>query len=433
MRARQILWTAAVSLSLTAALPRFAAAQPLPSIADQPAATLLLPYFEVDLAHPAGANTIFSINNASATAVLAHVTIWSQMQVPVYAFNVYLTGFDAQQINVRDILSGVLPRTASAGQDPGDAISPRGALSQDITFASCGELPLAAVPQATVTHIRNSLTGVASPMAGNMCASIPDGTQTARGYITVDTVNNCTARLPNEPGYFVAGGAGDATNQNVLWGDYTTTNHIGGFDASDGAPLVHIRADATDPQTSTPGEYTFYGRLVNWLASDNREPLGGKFMLRYATLSASAVTSVTVWRDAKVNQNYFGCSTRPSWYPLSQTEIVVFDEQEQVMDTGSSSPYSPPPPETGAIPFPVATQRVVVGTGELPSIFQFGTLYLDLNTFVTGSPNPPEDPQAAQAWVEVRQKGTGRYSSGWSATMLTSAKEQTHSLIRCCD
>ena len=38
---------------------------------DVAAATLLVPYFEVDLAHPDGANTLFSVNNASATAVLA--------------------------------------------------------------------------------------------------------------------------------------------------------------------------------------------------------------------------------------------------------------------------------------------------------------------------------------------------------------------------
>ena len=46
-----------------------------------PAATLLLPYFEVNLADcdtvASHVNTLFSINNASATAILAHVTVWS--------------------------------------------------------------------------------------------------------------------------------------------------------------------------------------------------------------------------------------------------------------------------------------------------------------------------------------------------------------------
>src|ERR1700692_2170911 len=108
-----------------------------------PAATLLLPYFEVDLSNPNGLTTLFSINNASATAVLAHVVIRSDLSVEVLAFNVYLPGYDVQTINLRDIIvNGNLPQTASAGQDPTDTISPKGSLSPDINFASCtGQLP----------------------------------------------------------------------------------------------------------------------------------------------------------------------------------------------------------------------------------------------------------------------------------------------------
>src|ERR1700730_4873643 len=86
-----------------------------------PAATLLLPYFEVNLDNPNGLTTLFSVNNASATAVLAHVVLWSDLAVPVLSFNVYLTGYDVQSINLRDIIVfGNLPQTASQGQDPND-------------------------------------------------------------------------------------------------------------------------------------------------------------------------------------------------------------------------------------------------------------------------------------------------------------------------
>src|SRR5215469_12996841 len=86
------------------------------TIDDVPAATLLLPYFEVDLGGGWGQTTLFSINNASATAVLAHVVLWSDLSVPVLDFNVYLTGYDVQTINLRDIiLNGNLPQTASLG------------------------------------------------------------------------------------------------------------------------------------------------------------------------------------------------------------------------------------------------------------------------------------------------------------------------------
>src|SRR5712691_13176614 len=91
-----------------------------------PAATLLLPYFEVDLNNPNGLTTLFSVNNASATAVLAHVVVYSDLSVPVLDFNIYLTGYDVQTINLRDIIvNGLIPQTASAGQDPGDKISPK--------------------------------------------------------------------------------------------------------------------------------------------------------------------------------------------------------------------------------------------------------------------------------------------------------------------
>ena len=63
-----------------------------------------------------------------------------------------------QTINLRDILAnGILPRTASDGQDPADTISPQGPFSQDINFASCtGLLPPPTLPAAFVQHLQTS-------------------------------------------------------------------------------------------------------------------------------------------------------------------------------------------------------------------------------------------------------------------------------------
>jgi hypothetical protein len=412
---------------VTAAAPALAQ-QPVPTVADQPAATLLLPYFEVDLANPAGANTYFTVNNASATATLAHVTVWSAMHVPVYTFDVYLTGYDVQAINVRDVINGRLPQTASVGQDlvPDDVISPQGPLSQDINFASCNAvLPAAAVPQATIDHIRASLTGQQSPVTGQ-CATKPDGTRIARGYITVDTVNSCNNLSPADGvGYFGV----YATNQNNLWGDYTYTNHLGGVESGDASPLVHITANATDPQTSTPGEYTFYGRFVNWTAIDNREPLATQFMTRFINQPASGQTTLTVWRDAKVNQGYFSCAATPAWYPLTQEGFGFFDEQEEPEIVDNTPPFPPQPPAAQLLPFGSGAQRVQVGGTLLPTTYTSGILWLNLNTVPLGSSLPPEDPAAAQAFVSVHLKGTGRYSTGWQATMLDSAKAASHMIL----
>ena len=139
------------------------------TIDNVPAATLLLPYFEVRTTGPlTGINTLFSINNASATAVLAHVTVWSDQSIPVLDFDVYLTGFDVQTINLNEVLVwGKLPVTASDGQDlPDDSISPQGPISQDINFASCNNTlpyPMPALNAAFVAHLVAALQGNASP------------------------------------------------------------------------------------------------------------------------------------------------------------------------------------------------------------------------------------------------------------------------------
>jgi hypothetical protein len=411
---------------LASTAPALAALNPVdePTIDDVPAATLLLPYFEVDLDHSNGVTTLFSINNASATAVLAHVVIWSDLSVPVLDFNIYLTGYDVQSISLRDIIvSGVIPRTASDGQDPTDTISPQGDLSQDIDFASCaGQLPPPALPASFLDHLQKSLTGLASPILGGLCASRNLGDRLARGYVTVDTVSNCTLRFPGDAGYFLAGGTGDATNQNVLWGDYFYVNAAENY--AQGETLVHIEASSTNPETSVAGQYTFYGRYVGWTAADNREPLGASFAVRYVHGgSFDGGTDLIVWRDSKTNQGAFACPAapgRPTWYPLGQEGIVIFDEQENA-ESPQTFPFSPQPPEAGISPFPAEAQRTVVGGVDLPVPFDFGWIFLALATSITGNANPPEDATDAQAFVSVIMSDEGSFSVGFDAARLDRA------------
>jgi hypothetical protein len=384
------------------------------TIDDVPAATLLLPYFEVDLNNPNGINTLFSINNASATAVLAHVVLWSDLSVPTFDFNIYLTGYDVQTVSIRDIFNGTVPRTASAGQDPGDTISHKGTFSQDINFASCtGQLPPPALPSSFISHLQSSLTGGFSSILGG-CAGRVFGDNVARGYVTVDTVNNCTLRFPGDAGYFVAGGSGDATNQNVLWGDYFYVEPDENF--AQGETLVHIEADAVNPETSVPGEYTFYGRYVAWTAADNREPLSTNFAVRFINGGAfTGGTSHVVWRDSKVNQGAFKCGTLPAWYPLGQEQIVIFDEEENP-EQPETLPVSPQPPGDVINPFPAEANKTAVGGDDFPVTPDFGWVYLNLNTSVAAAgANPPEDPAAAQAWVTAVISAEGRFSVGFDA------------------
>jgi hypothetical protein len=399
-----------------------------------PAATLLLPYFEVDLHNPNGAQTLFSVNNASATAVLAHVVIWSDLSVPVLDFNIYLTGYDVQTINLRDIIvNGDLPQTASAGQDPTDTISPKGSLSQDINFASCqNQLPPPPLPAVYVAHLQASLTGQPSSLLGGNCAGQAFGDGIARGYVTVDVVNNCTLRFPGDIGYFASGGTGDATDQNVLWGDWVRDMTT----SAESGTLVHVEADPVNPATTTPGRYTFYGRYVLWTAVDNREPLATSFATRFAAGAGAALhTSLAVWRDSKVAQGSFSCpaaaGVRPPWYPLGEEGIVIFDEAEHPV-TPTTVPVSPQPPGTALIPFPAETQRTAVGGVALPVPYDYGWLYLDLGTTVASSAsNPPVDPSAAQAFVTAFFEAGGvggRFAVGIEAIRLDSACAASHFL-----
>ena len=398
---RWVLWTLALALPFSGSAGTAHAG--MCDNDERPAATLLLPYFEVDLQNPDGIDTVFSINNAYENALLAHVVLWSDMGVPVLNFNVYLTGFDVQTINLRDILNGMLPQTASAGQDPADTISPQGELSQDIDFPDCaGQLPLPPLPATLLDTVRKLLTGQASPLSGS-CAGRNRGDQIARGYVTVDTVNNCTLSFPSDPVYF----SGLATNQNNLFGDYTLINSSRG--SAIGNPLVHIEAFDSG---FTAGDYTFYGRYVGWNADDGREPLATTFGARVV----SRASDLLVWRDSKVNQEQFKCQTLPPWVPLGQESLIAFDTEENpVVFTNS--------------PFPLAAQRIRVDSNRLPIPHVDGWVYLNLNTIVVeAGDNPPYDSTAAQAWVSVvTRPDDGRLAVGYDARRYDSACTPNHS------
>src|SRR5437763_12843478 len=70
-----------------------------------PAATLLLPYFEVDPDSPqtVARTTIFTIQNTTAMPQIARVTLWTDWSYPMLTFNLFLTGYDIQAINLYDV------------------------------------------------------------------------------------------------------------------------------------------------------------------------------------------------------------------------------------------------------------------------------------------------------------------------------------------
>jgi hypothetical protein len=410
------------------------------TIDDVPAATLLLPYFEVDLNSTAGVTTLFEINNATAAPVVAHVVVWSDLSVPVLDFNVYLTGYDIQPINMRDILDLVLPATAGPATDPDgpepsltDTVSNNGPFSlPEVDFPQCAaQLPPPTLPAGLAQDVKDALTGNPVIGRGGACFGTNQGDNIARGYVTVDVVDRCSLQFPGDPGYFVNGGLGVAQNDNVLWGNYIYVDPTNNF--AQGETLVHVEADATNPETATPGEYTFYGRYtdVPWDASDNREPLVGVFAARYLQNAAfTGGTDLIVWRDSKQPVAPFVCANGPPSppYRLGQEAIIIFDEKENP-DIPQQVPISPQPEADTLNPFPWEAQRVTVGGPALPVPFTSGWLYLNLNGANSSGPgagNPPEDPFARQNWVTVVESAEGRFSVGFDAIALDSACNANH-------
>jgi hypothetical protein len=368
------------------------------------AATLLVPYFEVDLDNPQGANTVVSVRNASATAVLASYTLWTDWGVPVLTFQTYHTGYDVAHVDLRALLvDGSPPRTASAGQDPGNTISPRGEFSQDINFASCtGRLPYPAgvLTADTRATLAAELTGNPSTRAAysGRCVGSNQGDRIARGYITIDTVSQCTSDGPHTPGYFPSF---VATNQNVINGEYLLYRAAGQLLHS--APVATIQAEQPGAgPTTVPQDYTFYGRHYggfitvngeqlpqNFTGEELREPLNGAWALD----TQGQDVELIIWRDQQT-RNFTGtatCGSDPAPFPLPATEVLHFGT-DTALSTGTLAPG-------------LASQRIRLRASEAAlATGKLGWSYLNLNADL---PAPADDPDndvgAMQAFIDVIQ------------------------------
>jgi hypothetical protein len=428
------------------------------TIDDVPAATLLLPYFEVDLVNLDCINTLFSINNASASAAIAHITLWTDQSIPTLDFDVYLTGYDVQTISVRDIFNGRLPVTADRGADANDAASPSPPLGSTqaanvnpftgpftpgspTEFDFGGSSGPCVAPYTNpvldnfrVTNLVAAHRGENAPAYGG-CLGANYGDNLVRGYITVDLVTQCNLLFPSSATYF-SGGIAD--NRNILWGDYVYVDPVN--NSAQGETLVHVEAcpapsvgDGADDCPFAPGEYTFYGRYASVAGQDQREPLATTFATRFVKGGLfSGGTNLVVWRDSKtiptgVNGPYAcGAPSRPAWFPLNQTDVVSFDEQENPQDLCFTGDVVSPPLGGTQTCFPLEAQRVnlaggnAIGSDPAPDA-DFGWLYLNLNTNVSGITYPAADPNIAQAWVTTVMSADGRFSVGYDAVQLDSA------------
>jgi hypothetical protein len=391
-----------------------------------PAATLLIPYFEVDLDRPFdGATTLFSVSNVDAAPALAKVTLWTDWAVPSLSFEVYLTGFDVQTYNLQDLLIfGNLPQTGSDTSPVGELSEPNAAFP-DCNAASVGPQQL---DETFVAELQALHTGEPTPLTGK-CGGYPYGDSLARGYITIDVVNRCSSLNPSDAGYFAAGGTGVASDRNVLTGDYVYIDLSQASAQSEMA--VHVEAF---PGHFAPGDYTFYRRYVDGTAADDREPLGTFYSTRFLVGGAfSGGTTLAVWRDTdSANTEPIECARRfdgeipsPAPFPILGATLTAFDEEENpglaggfegCFGTGLGFPEC-------SFNLPWATQALNLvlepedRTRELFVPFEFGMLYLSTrDTEGTAASAPP-----LQGWVTTIMRAEGLYSVNTRALRLDSA------------
>jgi hypothetical protein len=356
----------------------------------RPAATLLLPWFGVDLANDGGLTTQLSITNVDARPHLVSVTLWTDWAIPTLTFNLYLTGFDVERLDLRELLQGAVPVT-------GAGVSPIGSLSDPGSpFPGCA----ASLGPVTANSVFLTRAHTGKRARGACYASPRDGAL-ATGYVTVDVVRSCSGLNPSSPGYFAHGGQGIASNDNVLLGEYAYVNARGRTAQAEQA--VHIAADAA----AFGSGYTFYGRYVGGQGSDNRQPLGATFGASYAQgPEQGEETVLAVWRDTKsAATSPVACDGLPVWAPLASVEQPAWDEQESVTTLPASSSR-----------FPWATQAVRVGSEALPIDHDRGWTLLDLahRADLFGL--------AAQGWVTVL-KSSGAGATAHDAAALRNACE----------
>jgi hypothetical protein len=366
-------------------------------IATLPAATLLLPYFEVDLDDVAGETTLFTVTNVTNADRIARVTLWTDYAYPVLAFNIYLTGYDVQAINLYDVLQrGLIAPDAGTGT----AVTNRGAFSDpnhEIDLTGCARLP-GALPPHEVQRIKAAFRdGFVPEVTIPICNAIGGTHANAIGYATIDVVRTCSSHFPTEPRYWTE----DIAFDNVLIGDYQQLDGRNDFAQSNS--MVHIRAipDAGFPRT-------FYSRYqaAGTPRFDARQPLPSTFAARWIEGgSGSFQTSYKIWREGKTDGS---CTDAERENELPFVESVRLDEAENAV--GSISRHHLPGIEL-VLYLPPASRTSVSDTYVFPQLTNgavAGWIYLNLHS----------DAVAGQNWVVTSMRAEGRYSGDMDATTL---------------
>jgi hypothetical protein len=406
-------------LAIVAALAIASSASAVTCTIDQrPAATLLVPYFQVSydsdghlVTTGEGArDTLVTIVNASAAPMIAHVNVYNRFSQLVLDFNVALTGFDVQAMRVSDVISGILPNTPKDidGEPIGD-VCQRAQDPLDPFVYPSGFIRV--WPDDPATPLDNTL---ATTEYNQIFFSVADSLREdcngdldllAIGYMVIDHANYCNLSDPTDPNYYYKNALG---NENNLMGEIIFTSGLG--IPTYAMSTVNLEADTIIGQIAQQdGVFfptrTFYARywegapypadncpncpgangtdLANtpWNIpgggqfagiGDGREPLGLKWAARWFDLGLTVTSTFRAWRSSVLGGDDPDCD-----FLEPQMASTFFDEDEQTTTTGTC----PSPCQQEQFNFPLETQQesIVFFIGAFPGAaagwvtFDFGT------------------------------------------------------------
>lgn len=419
MRPERLLFTVLliVAVDVHALGPATKANDDSCDVALQPAATLLLPYFEVDLGNLQNQNTLFSITNVTNVSRIARVTLWTDYAYPIMTFNIYLTGYDVQSISLYDVIAnGII----GSGSGTGTSASHTGQYSDpnaELDLDACASLP-GAIPARFVTLMQEALL---MGRVSGVCNAVGNVHERAIGYATIDVVGNCSSATPADPVYF----SSDIRYDNVLAGDY---QQVSGTERSAQiSPMVHIRAipEGGTPasRAENPGTYanrfsrTFYGRYQGpgMFNSDARQPLPSRFATRWISGGNGGFdSSFKIWRQS-VTGSDIRCGQLARNGLIRGTDSVMFDENENgegtVIDECNITCIPSPP----GVSTPATSRPSIEDTEVFPQAIRTtvtsGWIYLNLDDDDMGN-------GAQQAWVVTSMRASGIFSGDMDAIAL---------------
>ena len=437
-----------------------------------PAASLLFPFVAIDYNEGAqsGINTVISITNLSYQAHLTKVTIWTDYGFPMLAFNVALTGYDVQTIDIRDILVfGQLPVTKTEphswleGAVPDGPVSPQGSTPAgwiegllplpeptnvfercDVTSRGYPGLYTTPIPQSFLELFRGflSISQAGDRMYSDSCTLPydvevdPPGTdpwfiqRDATGptwmYITVDLVETCDNLRPTDPGYW-----GPASEEAIIAFDNVLTGDVYWLSTAGSAAgkAVHLEADRNFSRvvsaTSAGTPISFYHTLTTLkdLPSDMREPLPTAWALRYAELSTnpySPAARIRVWKGSTSIAQSPDLEVHPELEEADELRAsncygytyYAWDEDENVVNAWGGCWGDPP---TSPNLFPLRTQEVSVEDLRIAG-------YRGWLLFVWPSSNYPEGsevpPDYYQTWMGMAEDPWGTHATFTDGTVM---------------